>query len=350
MALEPAVENVLEGLEGGQHFQASYNFYGVRVRIRSDSQRAVSSLDSVYGFFSEPGVAHPHLEMTLLVDGRHVSGREEVRALARVPRSFEWRTALLYRTGLRGMDDLLSHIQEMTLPPGQEAGNRLYYITLSDFQPWSTNWLTGVEYLVMLFLMYHLPHLFWVHAGTVSRGGRGLLLSGSPNSGKSVLSYALARSGFGYLSDEFGLFAPDSLELFPFPRGLSLRPEAAHLFPELDPILEGKDVVWRQEKRHLGSLENLGIQLKREPVKAASLFFVSHQASAVPCLKRVAASDAAEKLAKGGCWLVAPPENRSVSRTKAAMRLCENVACAELLSGDLDKTVALITSVMDNGL
>jgi hypothetical protein len=351
VATRPAVDHVLEDLEGGHYSQVAYNFYGVRVRIRTDSPGAVSRLDSIYGFFSGPEVAHPHLDMTLLVDGGDSSNGRGRCAFARVPSGFEWRTAIRYRTGLRGFEPLLSNIQEMTVPPHQEAGDRLYYIRLSDFPAWSRNWLTGVEYLVTLFLMYHLPHLFWVHAGTMSHKGRGLLLCGSPESGKSTLSYALARRGFGYLSDEFALFAPASLEVFPFPRGISFKPNVVDLLPELGPILEGEDVVWRQEKRHLMSLgmENLGFQVMREPVKVAFLFFVNHQASAVPRLKRVAASDAAEKLV-GNCWVVAPPENRSVIRTESAMRLCGNAVCAELLSGDLDETIALVTSVLESGL
>ena len=353
MALEPAVEDGLESLEGGQYLVATYNFHGVTVRIRSDSQSAIASLDSVYSFFRVPGIAQPQLDMTLLANDGDLSSGKEKRAFARVPRSFDgWRTALLYRNGLHsGAIDLLDHIREVAVPLDQEAPSRLYHIRdLSDIKCWSADWVAGVEFLVFIFVMYHLHHLCAIHAGTVSRGERGLLLCGSTNSGKTVLSYALARNGFGYLSDEFGLFAPATLELFPFPRGISLRPEAARLFGDMGPVLEGKDVVWRQGKRHLMSLENLGVRVKREPVRAAFLFFVSHQASAVPSLKRMAPSDAAEKLAKSASlWLHAPQENWGFTRAEAAVRLCENAVCGELISGDLDRTVALITSVCDNG-
>ena len=351
MALEPGIKEVPEGLEGGQYFQASYNFHGVGVCIRSDSESAISSLDSVYSFFRAPGTDHPQLDMTLL--GGELSSGKEKRAFARVPKSFDgWRSALLYRNGLHsGALDLLDHIREIADLPDEESSSRVYYIRdLSDIKCWSADWVAGVEFLVFIFVMYHLHHLCAIHAGTVSRGERGVLLCGATNSGKTVLSYALARRGFGYLSDEFGLFAPASLELFAFPRGISLRPESARLFGDMGPVLEGKDVVWRQGKRHLMSLENLGVRVKREPVRAAFLFFVSHQASADPSLKRLTAAEAAEKLANSASlWLHAPHQNWGFTRTEAATRLCENAVCGDLVSGDLDRTVALITSVCDNG-
>jgi len=358
MALEPGIKELPEGLEGGQYFQASYNFYGVRVCIRSDSEGPVSSLDSLYSFFREPGIDRPHLDMTILVNGRGASMGTGECAFARVPGAFDgWRTAMFNR-GLslmgsvsgeqqRVYDSFLSHIREITDPQVEEEGSRLYHISV-----WYPNLtlMATVESLVFLFVMYHWPHLYTVHAGSVSKGDRGVLLCGCANSGKTTLSYALARKGFNYLSDEYGLFAPETLEVYPFPRGISFKPEVVSLLPELGPVLEGKDVVWRQDKRHLVTLENLGFRVSKKPAKASYFFFVSHEANAVPSLKRMAPADAADRLLKThNLWLAAPRESRSFSREEAAVRLCENAVCGELLSGDLDKTVALVNSVVDSG-
>jgi hypothetical protein len=84
-----------------------------------------------------------------------------------------------------------------------------------------------------------------VHAGCVSLHGRGVLLCGDSGAGKSTLSYACAREGWIYTSDDgcFVLdegvghrvtgnchqirFRPSATELFPELAGLEITPRAA---------------------------------------------------------------------------------------------------------------------------
>ncbi len=350
MESEAPEELGLAGLDSGHYTEASYDFYGVKVRIRSEDAGVVSGLNSVYHFFRDYDVEYPHLEMTIRVKERpHPLGKNLV--FARVPASFDgWRTALLNKFGpCSGWRKATSYIQEVAVPDPSGEGHHFYQI--NEIDSTYIDLTAGVEFLVFHFVMHFLPQLSLVHAGVVGKNGQALLISGPPNSGKSVLSYALVRSGFRYLSDEFGLFAPASLEVFPFPRGISFKPEAASLFPELGAILGSEDVVWRQEKRHLVSLNNLGFPVTREPARASFLFLLSRQDSALPRLTPIAAPEAAERLLKtGNFWTISPRESRSFTRTEAAARLCDNARCYELLSGDLDRTVALITSVCDNGL
>jgi hypothetical protein len=73
-----------------------------------------------------------------------------------------------------------------------------------------------------------------VHAGCVAWNGRGILLCGDSGAGKSTLSYACARSGWEYISDD-GSFVIDEEQ--PIVTGNShlvrLRPSVAELFPEI---------------------------------------------------------------------------------------------------------------------
>lgn len=84
-----------------------------------------------------------------------------------------------------------------------------------------------------------------VHAGCVALEGRGVLLCGDSGAGKSVLSYACARAGWTYVSDDGSFllnggskrmvtgdcyqvrFRPSAGELFPELHGLEITPRAA---------------------------------------------------------------------------------------------------------------------------
>lgn len=84
-----------------------------------------------------------------------------------------------------------------------------------------------------------------VHAGCVSLDGSGVLLCGDSGAGKSTLSYACARAGWTYVSDDGSFvingredrmvtgdchrvrFRPATAELFPELKGLEITPRAA---------------------------------------------------------------------------------------------------------------------------
>lgn len=78
-----------------------------------------------------------------------------------------------------------------------------------------------------------------IHAGCVAWNGRGTLLCGDSGAGKSTLSYACARSGWEYISDD-AIFVSDEQQ--PFVTGnchlVRFRPSAAKLFPEIHGIDE----------------------------------------------------------------------------------------------------------------
>ena len=65
---------------------------------------------------------------------------------------------------------------------------------------WGVNWLIGRRMNDVLLL----------HAGTLERDGRALVMPALPGSGKSTLSAALSLRGWRLLSDEFGAFDPQA--------------------------------------------------------------------------------------------------------------------------------------------
>ena len=76
-----------------------------------------------------------------------------------------------------------------------------------------------------------------LHAGCVSKNGKAILLCGDSGAGKSTLSYACARAGWTYTSDDTSYLINDSSvpRVIGHAHRVRFRPAAKALFPELEP-------------------------------------------------------------------------------------------------------------------
>jgi hypothetical protein len=86
-----------------------------------------------------------------------------------------------------------------------------------------------------------------LHAGCVSKNGKGILLCGDSGAGKTTLSYACARAGWTYTSDDTSYLINRSIvpRVIGHAHRVRFRPAAKELFPELErreitPRMEGK--------------------------------------------------------------------------------------------------------------
>lgn len=93
-------------------------------------------------------------------------------------------------------------------------------------------------------------HTTPVHAGCVALDGRGVLLLGDSGAGKSSLSYACARAGWTYVSDDssYLLNGGSKRMIIGNCHQVRFRPTAAKLFPELEgleitPRCQGKPSI-----------------------------------------------------------------------------------------------------------
>jgi hypothetical protein len=89
-----------------------------------------------------------------------------------------------------------------------------------------------------------------LHAACVSKNGYGILLVGDSGAGKSTLSYACARAGWTYTSDDTSYLINDSKvpRVIGHSHRARFRPSAKSLFPELErfgltPRMEGKPSI-----------------------------------------------------------------------------------------------------------
>ncbi len=84
-----------------------------------------------------------------------------------------------------------------------------------------------------------------LHAASVARDGRCLILTGESGSGKSTLSVLLGERNWRFMGDEFALIEPTSGLAWPFPRPASLKNQSIALVEaevsarRLGPLLQG---------------------------------------------------------------------------------------------------------------
>lgn len=114
-----------------------------------------------------------------------------------------------------------------------------------------------------------------LHASTVEKDGKALLMTGLSGSGKSTLSAMLGERGWRFMGDEFALICPQTGLAYSFPRLISLKNEAIATMERtmsggrFGPLLENTP---KGSIRHLvPSLESL--EASNVPAKPALLLF-----------------------------------------------------------------------------
>lgn len=162
-----------------------------------------------------------------------------------------------------------------------------------------------------------------LHAALASRHGRGVLMPGLPDAGKTTLVAGLVRSGFGYLSDEAAVFDPPSGRLLAFPRPLGMEVSSLSLFPGLEERLPREFRRTDRMTRHIpatairrGSIARSctlrfvvvpdyrpGSATQLEPLsRAETLVLLSRSAFAPDRFAREGLEPMGRRLAKAGCY------------------------------------------------
>lgn len=136
----------------------------------------------------------------------------------------------------------------------------------------------------------------FVHAGSVAREGRALLLPAPPGRGKSSLVAALLRRGFEYLSDELGALDPVSGRAYPFPKRLALDPAALRFFPGLIDRLQDRETSGVALGKRYARPEDLGADVAA-PTSVDRIVFLGPQRRGRPRLTPLVAAEAVERLA-----------------------------------------------------
>ncbi|MGO9313827.1 MAG: hypothetical protein ACLQDI_13945 [Syntrophobacteraceae bacterium] len=101
------------------------------------------------------------------------------------------------------------------------------------------------------------PSMRLIHTASIAHNGRGVLLLGATNGGKSTLSLAGVLVGMQFLSDDFSTIDIERGLVHPFPRALRLRKASCHLIPEFASMSVGTTVDVRGETRFYMHPENI---------------------------------------------------------------------------------------------
>lgn len=186
--------------------------------------------------------------------------------------------------------------------------------------------------------------LFSLHAAGLCLGGRGLLLPGDSGSGKSTLTVALARAGFGLLSDDtvFLAHGPAGLRALAFPDEIAVTDQTAGFFPELRhlPELPGAG-GW--PKRQVWPERLWGTQVVDECPPAALVFpRIAHQDRST-----VAPLDPAEALFELASNVVLTEPRASQAHLDVLAELAREHPCYRLETGrDLDRVPELLRELL----
>lgn len=136
----------------------------------------------------------------------------------------------------------------------------------------------------------------FLHAGTVARDGRALLLPARMEHGKSTLTAALVSLGWNYLSDELAAIDPISGRPFPFPKKMGLDAEALERLPTLQHPSRPRPALSEGLTERFVAPDELGGEVSG-PEPARWIVFPSADFSGPARLEPLTSAEAVEQMA-----------------------------------------------------
>jgi HprK-related kinase A len=200
---------------------------------------------------------------------------------------------------------------------------------------WGLNWLIASQ----------AHHYLMFHAAVLERNGRALLLPAVPGSGKSTLCSALMLSGWRLLSDEFGLFRPETGLLESLPRPIPLKNESIAVIKDYSSEAVLGPTFRKTRKGDVAHLRPTAssIQAAQEAVKPALIVFPQFQLGADELLHPFAKGRAFLKLS-GNSFNYRLQGARGFTSVADVIDECDTW---HLEFGDLENAVALLSDLIE---
>jgi hypothetical protein len=183
-----------------------------------------------------------------------------------------------------------------------------------------------------------------LHCGLVVRNGRGVALMGDTCAGKSTLSYACARAGWTFVSDDGALLVRDRADRYAAgdPFAIRLREDARRFFPEL----EDRAPVTRGNGKTGIEIFTSELPIQRMPgCSVDHIVFLNRNEPGPARIRRYPKDDALDWC---GRYVTFGTRETRESQLRCYQRLL-NAGIWEMRYNDLDDAVARLEQLVDSG-
>ena len=155
---------------------------------------------------------------------------------------------------------------------------------------WGLNWV----------IANHVHQFAIVHAATIEKNGRAVILPGAPGSGKSTLCAAMVCQGWRLLSDEMAMISLADGLIWPIPRPVSLKNASIGIIQGLGNEMVFGDIVAGTAK---GSVTHMrppktSVEAVSVPANPFAIVFPTYQAGASTAFQRMSRGRTLMRLAE----------------------------------------------------
>jgi hypothetical protein len=188
--------------------------YGFPARVQSNSALVMQAADISWGSYRQRYARHP-------LDIRCFVAQSDNPACTEPP-------------VFRSQKNLLSIVADRENSASLDLDQGFAFGWVTSTTARSTEYFRQCLLDVMIYPLLEVRDLITLHAACVMFERRGILLAGESGAGKSSLSYACARSGWTFVSDDASAFVRNSSDpiVIGHPHKFRFREPVGQLFPE----------------------------------------------------------------------------------------------------------------------